>query len=188
MPRTRSRFSAWLRVPAALALVAVSLAVAVVAPSGPADAAVLRPFAPVFSQQTNGSIQITGNTVLTCGTSTACVQAQNGTTAASNNNFTMVPLDTDTDASTSRSSSANVTIPPGARVLYAGLFWGGARTAGTSGSAAAGAVGTMRLRTPGSSTYTTVTADRVDNQTSATNDYSAYRNVTNLVQAGGAGT
>ncbi|CAM3715836.1 hypothetical protein [Nocardioides zeicaulis] len=178
----------WPRVLAVLSLVAVSLAVSVVVPAGPADAAVIRPFTRVFSQQTNGSVQITGNTLMTCGTATNCAQAQDGSIAASNNDFTMGFLDADTDATTTRSSAAGLTIPNGARVLYAGLFWGAARVAGTNGVAASGAVDTIRFRVPGSTTYSTLTADRVDNQSSATNDYSSYRNVTSLVQSAGAGT
>ncbi|UFN45121.1 DUF11 domain-containing protein [Nocardioides okcheonensis] len=177
-----------LRVVAALFLVAVGLAGAVVAPAGPAGAAVVRPFTSVFSQQTNGSIQITGNTVMTCGAALACTQAQSGTTAASNNNFTMTYLDADSDPGTTRSSSANLTIPSGARVIYAGLFWGAARTAGTGGTPSSGAVDQIKLRVPGAAGYSTLTADRVDNQTSGNTDYSAYRNVTTLVQGAGAGT
>ncbi len=178
----------WPRILAVLSLVAVSLAITVVVPAGPADAAVIRPFTRVFSQQTNGSIQITGNALMSCGTAPNCAQTQDGSVAGSNNNFTMGFLDVDADATTSRSSSADLTIPSGARVLYAGLFWGAARVAGTNGVAASGPVDTIRFRTPGTSDYTALTADRVDNQSSATNDYSSYRNVTSLVQSAGAGT
>ncbi|WP_322919226.1 hypothetical protein [Nocardioides renjunii] len=185
----RTPVSSWLRIGASLLLVAVSLALAVVLPADRADAAVIRPFTEVFSTQTNGSIQVTGNSVLSCGTATGCAQALSGATASSNNNFTMVPLDTDADPSTTRSSSANLAIPPGARVLYAGLFWGGARTAGTSGVAASGTVGNIRFRVPGSASYQTVAAQQVDNQTtSGTLDYSAYSNVTDLVRGAGPGT
>ncbi|WP_299921853.1 hypothetical protein [uncultured Nocardioides sp.] len=176
------------RISSALVLVAVSLALAVVVPAVRADAAVIRPFTTVFSQQTNGAIQITGNTMMTCGTATACTQAQSGASNASNNNFTMTYLDVDSDASTTRSSSANLTIPTGGRVLYAGLFWGAARNAGNSGSAAAGTPGNIRFRAPGASTYTTLAADRIDNQTTGNLDYSAYRDVTSIVQGAGAGT
>ena len=188
MPAARSSLQVPVRVLCALVLVAVSLALVAVLPADRADAAVIRPFTTVFSQQTNGSIQITGNTVMTCGTTTACTQAQNGATAGSNNNFTMTHLDVDNDASTTRSSSANLTIPTGGRVLYAGLFWGAARSAGTGGNAATGSPGAMKLRAPGATGYTTLTADRIDNQTSGNLDYSAYKNVTSVVQGAGAGT
>ena len=186
--RTSRAARPWPRILAVLSLVAVSLAVTVVVPAGPADAAVVRPFTRVFSQQTNGAIQITGNTLMTCGAAASCAQAQDGSVAASNNSFTMGFLDVDADATTTRSSSADLTIPSGARVLYAGLFWGAARVAGTNGVASSGPVDTIRFRTPGASDYATLTADRVDNQSSATNDYSSYRNVTSLVQSAGAGT
>ncbi|MBA3780411.1 MAG: DUF11 domain-containing protein [Nocardioides sp.] len=173
---------------AALAMVVMSLAAVVVLPTPAADAAVVRPFTEVFSQQTNGSISITGNTVMTCGTTSACIQAQSGAVASSNNNFTMGFLDTDSDANTTRSSSANLVVPSGARVIYAGLFWGAARTAGTNGNPAAGTVGNIKFRAPGASGYSTLAASRIDNQSSATNDYSAYRDVTSIVQGAGAGT
>ncbi|PUA79781.1 DUF11 domain-containing protein [Nocardioides currus] len=177
-----------LRAAAALLMVVMGLALVVIVPASPADAAVIRPFTEVYSAQTNGSLQVTGNTVMTCGTATNCAQTQSGAVAGSNNNFTMSFLDVDSDATTTRSSSANLTIPTGARVLYAGLFWGAARTAGTGGTAATGTVGNIKFRAPGAAGYTTLSAGQVDNQTSATNDYSAYRDVTSIVQGAGAGT
>ena len=188
MPGARIHWSSLVRMASALLLVAVGLFATIVVPAGRADAALIRPFTQVFSAQTNGSLQVTGNTMLTCGTALACTQAQNGSVASSNNNFVMLPLDVDGDASTARSSSADLTIPVGARVLYAGLFWGAARTAGASGTAASGTPGTIKFRTPGQTGYTSLSADRVDTNTLATSDYSAYRNVTSLVQGAGAGT
>ena len=188
MPDARIHWSSLVRMASALLLVAVGLFATIVVPADRADAALVRPFTQVFSAQTNGSLQVTGNTMLTCGTALACTQAQNGSVASSNNNFVMLPLDVDGDASTTRSSSADLTIPAGARVLYAGLFWGAARTAGASGTAASGTPGTIKFRTPGQTGYTSLSADRVDTNTLATSDYSAYRNVTSLVQGAGAGT
>ncbi len=188
MPDARRPFVAFFRPVAALALLAASLAVTVVVPASPAGADVLRPFTPVFSQQTNGSIQITGNTVMTCGESSSCAQVQAATSTGSNNNFVMSYLDVDTDPSTTRSSSADLAIPGGARVIYAGLFWGAARGAGSGGDPASGAVDDIRFRAPGASAYSTLTAERLDNQTSGNRDYSAYRDVTSLVQDAGPGT
>lgn len=187
-PRMKRRLAFSARCVAVLALVVIGLSAVVVGPADRADAAVVRPFTTVFSQQTNGSIQITGNTVMTCGTSTACVQAQTGAAAASNNSFTMTYLDVDSDATTTRSSSANLTIPTGGRVIYAGLFWGGARTAGNGGTAATGTAENIKFRAPGQAGYTTLAADRIDNQSGGNSDYSAYRNVTSIVQGAGAGT
>lgn len=188
MLAARSRLDSPLRIAVSLLLVSVGLALFVVVPAERSDAAVVRPFARVFSQQTNGSIQITGNTVMTCGTSASCAQAQSGAIAASNNNFVMTYLDVDSDPSTTRSSSANLAIPSGARVLYAGLFWGAARAAGSEGVDATGVPEQIRFRAPGASGYTTLVSDRTDYQSSATADYSSYRNVTSLVRAAGSGT
>ncbi len=173
------------------ALLAVLLALATVvavSPAQRADAAVVRSFGKLFSQQTNGSVAITGNRLMTCGTTAACTNALAGTTASSNNNFLMSFLDADGLAGTANSSSATLTIPTGGRVLYAGLFWGAARTVGTGGLPATGSANQLKFRVPGSTTYTTLTADTIDSSGLLTNDYSAYKNVTAQVQAGGSGT
>ncbi len=78
------------------ALVVTALAVCgALAPAAVAD----RTFAPRFSTTERGQVVTAGNTVLTCpGTSTACQNAQNGTTAAADNNdFDMSYVDVDGD-------------------------------------------------------------------------------------------
>ncbi|MBB2987761.1 DUF7507 domain-containing protein [Terracoccus luteus] len=174
---------------AGLALLLALVTAVVVTPGAErADAAVVRSFSKLFSQQTNGSIAITGNRLMTCGNANACTEALAGTTTASNNNFTMTFLDADNVSSTSSSSGAGVSIPSGARVLYAGLFWGAARTAGQNGNAATGNPNQLKFRAPGAAAYTTLTADTVDSSGLSTNDYSAYKDVTSIVQAAGSGT
>ncbi|WP_134765679.1 DUF11 domain-containing protein, partial [Nocardioides sp. 1609] len=156
--------------------IAGTLALVPLAPS--AEAAVIRSFTKLYSAQINGSIQVTGNTLMTCAASTTCTSARNGTsTTNGNNQFTMVRLDTDSDTSTTSSSTANVTLPAGATVAKAYLFWGASTTA-------SGASSTIRFRTPAAG-YQTLTSDGRDTQAG---HYSAYRDVTDLVRAGGAGT
>ncbi|WP_460841362.1 DUF7507 domain-containing protein [Nocardioides marmoraquaticus] len=174
---------------AGLAFALLLAAITVLLPAPDAEAAVVRPFGSVFSRQTNGSIAVTGNTMMSCPTSaTNCAAVQAGTRAGSNNDFAMTFTDADNDPTTSRSSSANVVVPSGARVIYAGLFWGAARVAGNNGVAATGNANQIKLRTPGQSTYSTVTASRIDNLGSNNNDYSSYLDVTPQVQAAGSGT
>ena len=58
-----------------------------------------------------------------------------GAVAGNNNNpRTMTWIDVDGDPATFDSSSATLTLPPGARVLFAGLYYGGRLTAGSGGS------------------------------------------------------
>lgn len=173
---------------AGLALALLLTAITVLLPAPEADAAVVRPFGSVFSRQTNGSIAVTGNTMMSCPTTAAnCAAVRAGTRAGSNNDFAMVFTDADDDPSTDRSSSADVTVPSGARVIYAGLFWGAARVAGSGGVAATGNANQIRFRAPGQP-YTAVTASRVDSLGTANNDYSAYLDVTSQVRAAGSGS
>ncbi len=155
---------------------AASLALVPVAPR--ADAAVIRDFTKLYSAQINGSIQITGNTLLSCTTTVAnCPAARAGTVALGNNDFVMSRVDADADSSTTSSSSADVTLPAGSTVARAYLFWG-ANTAPT------GTASTIRFRTPAGG-YQTLTSDGRD---STATDYSAYKDVTSLLRAGGSGT
>ncbi|MFF0344315.1 hypothetical protein [Kribbella sp. NPDC004875] len=155
-----------------------------------ARADTVREFGKVFGAQTNGAIRITGNSLLTCDRTSAACRASlaGGSSSANNNDWTMELLDTDSDPSTRSSSSAGVSLPSGAQVLYAGLFWGAARGAGKGGTASTDDGTTMRLRVPGETKYQTVTASRTDLlNTGSKNDYSSYLDVTDLVRAGGNG-
>ncbi|MFD7154615.1 LPXTG cell wall anchor domain-containing protein [Kribbella sp. NPDC059898] len=155
-----------------------------------ARADTVRDFGKVFGAQTNGAVRITGNSLLTCDRSNAACRAtlDGGRTKANNNDWPMELLDLDNDPSTYSSSGATVALPAGAQVLYAGLFWGAARGAGSGGTASKEDGTTMRLRLPGKSAYQAVTADRTDYlNTGSKNDYSSYLDVTDLVRAGGNG-
>ena len=71
--------------------------------------------------------------------------------ALNNNNYVMGYVDVDADATTFDSSSATVSsvaLPAGSTVLWAGLYWAGDTTAGTSGVAAPtpASRGTVRLQ------------------------------------------
>jgi hypothetical protein len=117
----------------ALAALAGAVVFGAIAPEAWAPA---RDFAPRFSTNDTGNITIVGNTLMTCAASATCTQAQAGTAvgANNNNNHTMVRIDQDTDpATTLDSTSANLTLPSGATVLFAGLYYGAETTAGTGG-------------------------------------------------------
>ena len=131
------------------------------------------------------------NTLMTCPASGTCTNVRNGTnTTSGNGNFVEVNVDQDSDATTFSSSSADLALPAGATVVFAGLYWGADTTAGTGGSAApnAAANNVVSFKTPVLASYTPVTASVVDTDSQQTSRYQGFADVTALVQAGGAGT
>lgn len=159
----------------------------------PAAQAADRAFAPRFTTNDTGDIDIFGNTVMTCATTaTGCQAARSAgvsssaDSAVNNNAFAMVYVDVDNDASTFNSSQATVSIPTGADVLFAGLYWGGEVERGASGSAAPspGARGTVKLRAPGAAAYSTITASTVDDGDII---YQGFADITSRVAAAGNG-
>ena len=146
----------------ALALAApllVGLPAATAAESAPVPQPRANTFPERYSVNAAGDLVISGNTLMTCPASASnCAEALRGggTSARFNNNsYSMVMVDIDDDPTTVNSSSADLQIPAGAPVLFAGLYWG----AGASGDQAKGRApvdaATTRLRLPGGTAYTT---------------------------------
>ncbi len=184
------------------AALGLGLLFAVLAHAAPALAD--RPFTPRFSTNDTGNIAFAANTLMTCPTAASgCASAQqtggivSGTNnALDNNNYTMGYVNTAQvpGFSSFDSSSAMLSLPAGATVLFAGLYWGGDVSAGATGVAApnrllAGQVGFMA---PGASVYSTLNALPADlnfsTLTGQTNRYGGFVDVTRQVQAAGAGT
>ena len=124
-----------------------------------------------------GDIALIGNTSLSCSSGqSGCTAAQNGT--GRNNDFTpMAVVDVDSDGTTTNSSTATLNLPAGSTVLFAGLYW-----AGQTGTASAR--NTVRLRTPTSAGYATVSATNTDN---INNAYQSFADITSIVAASGNG-
>jgi uncharacterized repeat protein (TIGR01451 family) len=163
----------------------VGLLVAIAAQPAHAE----RPFAPRFTTNVPGNVTIVGNTLMTCPASATCATVQQGGgsgAATSNNAYSMQRVDVDADPSTFDSSSATLALPAGARVLFAGLYYGARVTAGTSDAARA----TVRLRVPGAAGYQTLgpAGTVLDNSTIVAGAYGAFVNVTAQVAAAGPGT
>ena len=121
-----------------MGLLAVGLAVIEGAAASPARAAPVAPFTAVFHTQDNGAIGLFGNTVETCPLSVStCLAARNGTATngdlntLDNNDYNMTYINIDPAPGIINSSSADVTLPAGSTVLFAGLYWGGRQFAGT---------------------------------------------------------
>jgi uncharacterized repeat protein (TIGR01451 family) len=168
--------------------------VAAVLAGAPAPAAQAeRAFAPRFSQNAQGDVAMAANTALSCVTvEPTCPAARDGAAnsgGTNNNTRVMTYVDVDGDDTTFDSSSARLALPAGARVLFAGLYWGGRTKAGIGGLAAPdpAARGRVRLRAPGAAGaagYAGVTATQIDE---AGDIYQGFADVTDAVRDAGAG-
>jgi uncharacterized repeat protein (TIGR01451 family) len=198
----------------AAGLTGVAQAAAAVSPNE-----VVRPFAVRYAINTNGDIAQASNTLMTCRPGsvetvklTGCAAAQAGA-PGDDNYFDMDYVDVDSDPATIDSSSANLNIPAGATVLFAGLYWGAAVDPGETlplqcipGGARTGhaainpaAAGSAWLQLPGGASYVPVNATTFDTYTERVpcgnagaiderTRYQAFADVTALVQAGHGGT
>jgi hypothetical protein len=172
----------------ALGLVAALAVLA--APPASAD----RAFTPRFSVNDSGDIVMAANTLLSCPSgASGCAQARAGTPGAvlNDNGWDMQFVDVDSDPGTFNSSSAAVSLPADATILFAGLYWGANTTRGADGQPAPnpGARNTVLLATPTSGGYASVRADTVDESETGAQigGYQGFADVTELVSAGGAG-
>ena len=153
-----------------------------------------------FTANDNGNVAQIGNALTTCTGSasdgTTCASARSGGTR-SNQDFTIININVDPvgGGAPANSSTANLSLPPGSTVLWAGLYWSG-RTATASGDGAgpiAAAARNIWIKAPAGS-YGQVTALAADTNTFNTQGstgarpYSAFYDVTTLVQGAGAGT
>jgi uncharacterized repeat protein (TIGR01451 family) len=172
-----------------------------------------RSFTTEFSTNDTGNISITGNTVETCPTvASNCAAAKKASafspnSAYDNNSFSMQFLNTSpgtlNGASVFDSSSADVALPTGATVLFAGLYWGGDPTAGSGVSGEPSPPSTPNVslcnqvgfKVPGATTYSSVKASKLDisgakglQSTCTATRYGAFADVTNQVAIAGNGT
>ncbi|GAA2621655.1 sigma-70 family RNA polymerase sigma factor [Actinomadura fulvescens] len=120
-----------------------------------------------------------GNALLSCDASEepGCAKALRRQGERRDNDlWDMAPLDLDRVGATESSSAAQVEVPGGARVLWAGLYWSGV-----------GGAGPAKLRPPGG-TYERVRPAQVDRrQMPDFGVYQAFADVTELVRRHGGG-
>lgn len=135
---------------------------------------------------TTGNIELIGNSIVTCDTSDpACVTALGS--GQPSNTWAMSHIDVDTDGTTFNSSSADLTLPAGASVLYAGLYW----AATTEGSIAPPTLAqrtNIRLDTPATAGYIDISGTLLGDTTANDDSYGAFADITSLLAAGGSGT
>jgi hypothetical protein len=117
---------------AGLILFVIGLIGAAQASAAVSPTSIVRPFAVRYAINTNGDIAMASNTLLTCKagdletqSGVGCDDVQKGG-SGDDNYFNMQFADVDGDATTFDSSSANLSVPAGATVLFAGLYWGAA--------------------------------------------------------------
>ena len=170
-----------------LASIAAALALLALAPLASAD----RTFSLRYQTVDRADSVFVANTLMTCPNGGTCTNVRAGTnTNNGNGDFNEVNVDADADGTTFSSSSADLALPAGATIVFAGLYWGADTSAGSGGSAApnAAANNVMSFKTPALGSYTPVTASVVDTDSLSTTRYQGFADVTSLVQAGGAGT
>jgi uncharacterized repeat protein (TIGR01451 family) len=164
-------------------------------------------FAPRFTIDAPGDITFAANTMMTAvegepGTATQVSNAQNGT--GSNQNvwnddfWNMQYINIDPTDGNFASSSANLALPAGGNVLFAGLYYGSR----TNTNISEDVLKTVKFKGPGDASYTTLTGaagpnqvvllgkvvGQVSNLPPNVQTYGAFADVTNLVQARGQGT
>lgn len=140
--------------------------------------AVITPFTPRFSANANGDILFVANTLMTAPASDpAATTSQAGSgTKLNDNDFSMVYVDVDGVSSTFNSSRANLALPAGGIVLFAGLYWG-ANSASSSRNS-------VLFQAPGASGYSALSG--VSTGADSTNNYQAFADVTTQVRTAGA--
>ena len=177
--------------------VVVAFAACVAAMTLPAVASADRNYSVRFTQNAQGDITGTGNTLLTCNDSdsrcTGGRAGQGSGTDLNNNGLSMRYVDVDSDPATFDSSAATLALPAGARVLFAGLYYGGRSQAGSGGQAAPhpDRRNQVLFRPPNLGSYLPLTAAQVDDApvTGAQTFrlYQGFVDVTGIVRAAGPG-
>jgi len=153
-----------------------------------------RSFTARFSQDLSGNITFAANSLMTCSTTgqhgSSCSASRNNTGLGSaadatltNNYYDMVNVDVDGDPSTSNSSSATLSIPAGSSIAWAGLYWAANAPDGMTTAQAK----SIKLKGPGDSTYSSLTASGYDAAPGSVYGYDCFLDVTDLVQSKGAG-
>ena len=175
--------------------ICVALPLALVAAAVCAQGAfALRDFTPRFSTDAPGNITLASNTLMTCdptgqnGGNCPAARADTSlgavTNAALNNNaYNMINVDVDSDPSTANSSTATLSVPAGASVAWAGLYWSANAPSGLTPTAAKAA----KFKGPDDASYLSINADVYDPTPGTGYAYSCFKDVTSLVEAQGSG-
>ncbi len=146
------------------------------------------PFTKRYSVTQKGGLVMVANSILTCNGGGSCTAAQNEIPPAGtqvNNNGNSAYIDIDGDAATFSSSSANLNLPLCSKISFAGLYWSSVIT---SGNVKYAQRKNVKIKVPGSTSYTTLTADTSFDVNSGYVFYNCFKNITSIVSAAGNGT
>jgi gliding motility-associated-like protein/fimbrial isopeptide formation D2 family protein len=159
-----------------------------------ASAQVLVPFVKRYDVTQPGGLVMLGNTILTCNGgapvagSVNCGPAQAEVPPAGtsrDNNFNSAYIDIDGDAATFSSSSADLNLTTCSKVTFAGLYWAAEINLGNANYANRNQV---KIKEPGATSYTTLTADTSFDLNGGYDYYSCYKDITTILQNAGNGT
>src|SRR3954449_38962 len=173
-----------------LSVLCASIAALALVPAAHAD----RSYTQRYVTSQKGTAVFLGNTLETCPPANGnpgqtCTNAQAAANTSNNGDFTMAYVDVDSDAATFNSSTSTLTLPAGATITWAGLYWGGDTSAGAIGAAAPTAANKniVKLKVPGAGSYASVTGTTDSDSLSATR-FGGFADVTTQVAAAGSGT
>ncbi|TKT00866.1 DUF3344 domain-containing protein [Streptomyces lasalocidi] len=156
------------------------------APAPPAAEAQRLPFTERHRATQHGGFVRAANTAISCRTADpGCAGVRDGR-AGANDDFDMFYVDVDDDPNTYNSSRAELRLPPGSRVTYARLYWGGNLRVGEQKPAAD--AGRVLVAEPGGR-YKAVRADTVVGHRVGydADAFQASADVTGLVRDSGSG-
>ena len=159
---------------------------------GLAQAQVVTPFAKRYETNDRGDIRMVGNTLM-CASGSGVYGCNTSTmnNPSANNNVSMVFLNADPTnpswpSGRGGSSAAQLNLPSGAQVLWAGLYWGARADPSASGR------NTIYLKPPGAVDYQAVPGTLLGTITNAgtpsSRPYVAFADVTSQVRSAGSGT
>ena len=141
-------------------------------------------FSILYSENLRGDIRMIGNTILGERQNSSTTKCPGNTT--NNSAITSRYWDTDGISSTFNSSSSNLTIPTGATIKKAFLYWQGRAATDEYANAK-----TIKFKQPGASDYTTLTASNNDIHWHSYGSYYPYKasvEVTSLINGSGTYT
>ncbi|HEY1237112.1 MAG TPA: hypothetical protein VGE91_02170 [Solirubrobacterales bacterium] len=186
--------------------VVVGLTAALLIASVPTAEAALRNFSLRYGENVRGNVAFASNTLMECPVTdldTCAGGAVHNDPNANNNNRRMNRLDVDgfVDANgdgvddTETSSRAVLSIPPGAEIRFAGLYWAGHVPADFSAADPDDANAWLNtlIDPPGAGGYQTVTGSELDTSgpvgspPNVAHDWNSFADVTNIVRAAGPG-
>ncbi|MGE4398898.1 MAG: hypothetical protein AB7D29_05170 [Campylobacterales bacterium] len=138
----------------------------------------------IYTKNLSGSVKAIGNSILCKSSKQSSSNYKDGTCVAPgddepNNDFYAIYSDVDGDSSTSDSTSAKLTIPTGATIKWAGIYWNGRLGSGKT-TAEKLAAKTIKLKIPGALSYATITADTM-NWATSNFAYKCYKDITDIV-------